>query len=154
MIRLRRSGLRVPYQKKGEAIGDAGRDDWAFSFSSSQASKRSFTSFLSLVFKCISQRSQLNIPNGWPCYQRAYISRTVAIALGDQSWVSSRSSTGGDQMSPSDILLTDGYFSYSVALQHNSMDIGGGIIMSPRFYEPPMQTSIWQTVNATAGLAG
>ncbi|KAM6487652.1 hypothetical protein HDV62DRAFT_400066 [Trichoderma sp. SZMC 28011] len=51
------------------------------------------------------------------------------------------------------------YFSYTSALQNNSMAIGGGILMSSRFYEQKHLTAantaaIRQMVNATAGLPG
>ncbi|KAL7952171.1 hypothetical protein V8C34DRAFT_310248 [Trichoderma compactum] len=52
-----------------------------------------------------------------------------------------------------------GYFSYTSALQNNSMAIGGGILMSSRFYEQKHLTAantaaIRQMVNVTAGLPG
>ncbi|PNP55757.1 hypothetical protein THARTR1_03977 [Trichoderma harzianum] len=51
------------------------------------------------------------------------------------------------------------YFSYTSALQNNSMAIGGGILMSSRFYEGKHLTTantaaIRQMVNVTAGLPG
>jgi hypothetical protein len=49
------------------------------------------------------------------------------------------------------------YYSYSTALQHNSMEIGGGILISSRFYEAKHltnTTALRQMVNVTAGLPG
>ncbi|PTB64966.1 FAD-binding domain-containing protein [Trichoderma citrinoviride] len=49
------------------------------------------------------------------------------------------------------------YFSYTAVLQHNSMEVGGGIIMSSRFYEAKHlanATSVRQMVMTTAGLPG